>query len=281
MHKLDPEEAPSHAPLAPPCLHQWRFMPLIISAFACGDIQEMPREKTVTYTRALQCLAEWNNLPKKDQPCPLAESIAKLRREVGFYISFTNEEVFWGVDLPEEEENQPSGPTTADADTPGTTAAVETLPTWRVTPAYTGWDTILHPSQPVISAGEVPWPTRTIPFRPPPETPKASSPPRSPPLARALALVRPPTLPHGFTGVTACLRTPELVEVNQNTPVSSMAMGMVSNPGKSSISSSWVVKDYETGLVYLDTVTTSIGRMVIGSMESKEGPTIGDVTDQL
>ena len=45
MHKLDPEEAPFHAPLAPPCLHQWRFMPPIISAFACWDIWEIPREK--------------------------------------------------------------------------------------------------------------------------------------------------------------------------------------------------------------------------------------------
>ena len=205
-----------------------------------------------------------------------------------------DEEVFWGVDLPEEEENKPSAPTATAADTPGTTATVETLPTQRATPDYTGWNTILHPSQPVIAAGEVPRPTtvprakrrvlhitRTIPFSPPPKTPKASSPPRSPLPARALALVRPPTLPHGFTGVAACLRTPELVEVDQNMPVSAMAMGMVLNPSMSSISSSQVVKDDETGLVYLDTVTMSIGRMVIGSMETREGPTIEDMTDQL
>ena len=146
----------------------------------------------------------------------------------------------------------------------------------------------------MIATGEVPQPTtalrakrrvlrttRTTPFSPPPETPKASSPPRSPPPARTLALVRPPTLPHSFAGVAACLRTPELVEVDQNTPVSMMAMGMASNPGMLSISSSWVVKDDEMGLVYLDTVTTSIGRMVIGSTETREGPTIEDVTDQL
>ena len=103
----------------------------------------------------------------------------------------------------------------------------------------------------------------------------------NPALARALALVRPPTLPHGFAGMAACLRTLELVEVDQNIPVSMMAMGMVSNPGMSSISSSRVVKDDEMGLVYLDTVTMSIGRMVIGSMETRESPTIEDVTDQL
>ena len=143
----------------------------------------------------------------------MAESIAKLRREVGFYLSFTDEEVFWGVDLPEEEENKSSAPTTAAADTPGATTAVEMLPTGRVTPDYTWWNTILHPSQPVIAIGEVPQPTtapqvkrrvlqitRTIPFSPPPETPKASSPLRSLLPARALALVRPPILPHGFAG---------------------------------------------------------------------------------
>ena len=93
--------------------------------------------------------------------------------------------------------------------------------------------------------------------------------------------MRPPTPPHGFTGMAACLRAPELVEVDQNMPVSMMAVGMVSNPGMLSISSSWVVKDNEMGLVYLDTITTSIGRMVIGSTETREGPTIEEVTDQL
>ena len=72
--------------------------------------------------------------------------MAKLRREVGFYLSFTDEEVFQGVDLPEEEENKPSAHTASVADTPGATTTVETLPTQRATPAYAGWDMLLHPS---------------------------------------------------------------------------------------------------------------------------------------
>ena len=71
------------------------------------------------------------------------------------------------------------------------------------------------------------------------------------------------------------------MEVDRDMPVGAMSMGMVLNPGMLSICSSRVVKDDEMGLVYLDTVMTSIGRMVIGSMESNEGPTIEDVTDQL
>ena len=34
------------------------------------------------------------------------------------------------------------------------------------------------------------------------------------------------------------------------------------------------------GLVYLDTVMASIGRMVLGSSEPTEGPAIEDITDQ-
>ena len=83
----------------------------------------------VAYAQALQCLAEQNNLPKKDQPHLLAESMVELRREVGFYLSFMDEEVFWGVDLPKEEGSKPSIPATAAIVTPGATTAVETLPT--------------------------------------------------------------------------------------------------------------------------------------------------------
>ena len=53
--------------------------------------------------------------------------MAKLRREEGFYISFTDEEVFWGVDLPNEEGSKPSAPTTTATDAPGATATVEML----------------------------------------------------------------------------------------------------------------------------------------------------------
>ena len=38
MHELNPKEAPFHAPPAPPCLHQQKFLPPVTSAFACWDI---------------------------------------------------------------------------------------------------------------------------------------------------------------------------------------------------------------------------------------------------
>ena len=146
MYELDPRQAPFHVPPAPPCLHQQRFMPPIISTFACQDIREIPREKTKAYAQALQCLAEQNNPPKRDQPCLLAESIAELRREVGFYLSFTDKEVFWGIDLPKEEGSSPSVTTTATTDAPGATDIPGMPPMSKVAPKYTRCDTVVHPS---------------------------------------------------------------------------------------------------------------------------------------
>ena len=121
----------------------------------------------------------------------------------------------------------------------------------------------------------------TTSISPPSNPSKVPSSPKSSLPARALALVRPPTPPHGFARVAACLKTLELVEVDQEMPVGTMSIGMVLSPGLSSVSSSCVVKDDTTGLVYLDTVMTSIGWIVLGSSEPSEGPIIEDITKQL
>ena len=49
----------------------------------------------------------------------------------------------------------------------------------------------------------------------------------------------------------------------------------------SSINAGRIIQDNSTGAVYLDIIAASMGRMVIGSTESNENPTIEDVTDQL
>ena len=56
-----------------------------------------------------------------------------------------------------------------------------------------------------------------------------------------------------------------------------MSIGLVTTPGISSVSSSRMVKDDTTGLVYMDTVTTSIGRVVLGRSGPNEGPVIEDI----
>ena len=88
----------------------------------------------------------------------------ELRREIEFYLSFTDE-VFRGVDLPEKEESGPMVPTTADvtpvANIPGATDVPEAQPilkpmSEKKAPTYAGWEKVLHPSQLVLAAREIP-----------------------------------------------------------------------------------------------------------------------------
>ena len=123
-------------------------MPPVMSIYASQDVREIPREKAVAFTRALQHFAEQNNLPKRNEWCLLAESIMELRMEVKFYLSFTDEEVFRGVDLPKKEESCPMVPTTTDitttANIPGATDVPEAQPVPKAmlekkAPKYAGW----------------------------------------------------------------------------------------------------------------------------------------------
>ena len=276
-------------------------MPPAISIYASRDITEIPREKAIVYTRALQHFAKQNNLPKRNEQCLLVKSIIELRREIKFYLSFMDKEVFRGVDLPKEE-GSPMVAATINVtpvtnipgaiDVPEVQLILNPMPV-KKTPKYARWEKILHPSQLVLAAREIPEPatkpkskgrtqqlTRTIPIILPFCLLKAPSLPASPPPARALALKQPPTLPQGFTGVMACLKTPEVMEVGQEMPMGSMSIGLVSTPGISRVSSSCVVQDDTMGLVYMDTIMTSIGRVILSKSGSNKGPVIEDITDQ-
>ena len=85
--------------------------------------------------------ALWNDIihPREDQPCPLVKSVIELREEVKFYLSFTDKEVFEGVDLSEEDGDKPLASTTSATDTLGATVAESTLPTQRQLQLYAGW----------------------------------------------------------------------------------------------------------------------------------------------
>ena len=78
------------------------------------------------------------------------------------------------------------------------------------------------------------------------------------------------------------LHTPELVEVDLEVPVGIMLIELLTTLGISSMSSSHIVKDKIMGITYMDTITTSIGRVTIsgpGLEAFPTGPTIEDITD--
>ena len=75
---------------------------------------------------------------------------------------------------------------------------------------------------------------------------------------------------------------PELVEVDLKVPIGTMPIGLVVTPGISSVSSSHIVKDEITGVTYMDTVTTSIGRVALSGPDLEAfptGPMIEDITN--
>ena len=85
----------------------------------------------------------------------------------------------------------------------------------------------------------------------------------------------------GFLDVTTCLRN-QLPEEVPGAPPMPVAMGMMAVPGMVTMSTSCVVQDEATGATYLDTVTTSIGRVALSVPEggiAMPGPEIEDITD--
>ena len=239
------------------------------SIFASQDIREVPREKVVAYTRALQYWMEQNDLPTGGKPRSLAKSVLELRKEVRWYLTFNDEEVFQGVTIPEAEDEK-SSTTSSSADTPKTPPVSKPQPKER-TPKFASWYKVVHPPQPMVAARETLQPTQILrprgrchllsqmtPVRSLVHRPKAPSLPEPSPPARALMLVKPSTPPQGFVGVTVCLKLPEPVEIDQEVPGGILSIGLVTTPEISSISSSHVIRDDTTGLTYVDTVTTSI-----------------------
>ena len=56
----------------------------------------------VAYTWALQFWAEKVNPPTEGKPCLLVGSVIELQEETKCYLSFSDEDVFKGIALPEE-----------------------------------------------------------------------------------------------------------------------------------------------------------------------------------
>ena len=110
MQELGAKEATLQTPPVLPCLHRQKFMPLAQFIYACRDIREIPQEKVVVYAKALQHWVKQNSLPAGGEPHLLAKSMLELREEVKWYLSFTDEEVFWGLPSPRKKRRRVQRP---------------------------------------------------------------------------------------------------------------------------------------------------------------------------
>ena len=148
------------------CLHWKSFLPLPYSKFTCQDIRELQQEKTVVFAQALQFWVEKASLPTQGQPCLLAGSIVELREEIKCYVSFSDEDVFSGMVLPEDplvtqsKEAAPESAQPTQADSPVkeaiTKVAKESTKREKLLNQFPGWKEVIPPCRLVVAARQLP-----------------------------------------------------------------------------------------------------------------------------
>ena len=77
------------------------------------------------------------------------------------------------------------------------------------------------------------------------------------------------TLPPGFLGVMACLGRDQSPEGVCEVSPDLLTAGVMLAPGVVTMSASHIVKDEVTGVTYMDTVTTSMGRVALSGPEQE------------
>ena len=90
------------------------------------------------------------------------------------------------------------------------------------------------------------------------------------------------TLTPCFLGVTACLRRDQSPEGVHEVSLNLLEVGVMPAPGVATMSTSCIMKDKVTGIIYMDMVTTSVGRVALSGHEQEipaQGPKIEDLTD--
>ena len=271
------------APPAPLCLLRERFQPPPDTIFTCWDIREVLGEKAIGYTHALQY---WQRslICLLGQPHWLTKSVKELQEEMKCYLSFLDRDILEGVT---PMEGMPSSPFEG-AESPSM-MTVPAATSWeqpvketpqkpvkeRKCPKFPRWEKVLHPSQPVVVAGQPPHqsrsPEQTYPLVAICNQPTniVSPEPTSPLWELEVAHQWVPT--PGFLEVTACLKSQSPREAPKTPPVP-LAMGMMTAPGVTTMSASHVIRDE----------ATSVRRVTLSSPEGKipmPGSEIEDITN--
>ena len=114
---------------------------------------------------------EKSDLPTGRQPHWLAESVKELQEEMSHYLSFSDKEVFEGLTplegtsttlVEEAEPHIPMAiPTTASKEKAAKEASLKPAKERKCT-NFPGWEKVLHPSWPVVVAGQPPHPLRSL-----------------------------------------------------------------------------------------------------------------------
>ena len=219
---------------------------------------------------------EKSDLPTGGQPLQLAKSVKELWEKMSCYLSFLVKEAW------------PHSLMAIPAITSKEQAAKEAsqkLAKERKCPKFPRWEKVLHPSQPVVVAGQPPCLSRrleqTYLLMADCNQPRKIVPTETPSPLQELEVAHQWVPTPSFLEVTTYLRGQSPEEVPKAPPVP-LAVGMMTAPGVATMSSSHVVQDEATGATYLDLVATSVGRVTHSGPEGKipaPEPEIEDVTD--
>ena len=210
------------------------------------------------------------------------------------YLSFLDKEVFKGVTPPEEmsttlvkeaKHHSIMARPAATSKEKAAKKASQKPAQERKCPKFPRWEKVLHPSQPLVVAGQPPHLLRsleqTYPLMADHGLPTKIAPMKTPSPLQELEAAHPCTSTPSFLEVTRCLRDPLPKEILDTTLIP-VAVGIMTALGVVTMSASHVVLVEATGVTYLNTVTTSIGRVTLSGHEHEIpalGPKIEDVTD--
>ena len=106
--------------------------------------------------------------------------------------------------------------------------------------------------------------------------------PELPPSTKELGIIQQVVPPPGFLGVTACLWRDQLMEGVCKVPQDPLTIEVILAPAGAMMSTSHIMRDEVTGVTYMATVTTSVGRVTLSSPKQEtlaQGPMMQDVTD--
>ena len=259
------------APPAPRSLNRGAFLP---EKLEYQDVRWWPALLTIVYCWCLQHLVEKHNLPKSPDCCPIAESVRELSQAMREFVNITKGDILEDLAMEGLTGVHHLSSATIFSWVLGPPAnRVEMMPTTSETS---------QPTRMLRPRGRAHLFFWVVPVRPPVHLLKTPSPPASPP-TKALMVAQPSRLPQGCAEVVACMEMPEPAQTSQGTSMDVRSIRMVATTGISSISISRVIQDDTTGSIYMDTITTSIGRVVLSRLDpdiSSSGLTIEDVTGQ-
>ena len=99
---------------------------------------------------------------------------------------------------------------------------------------------------------------------------------------KSLKLVQEIALPPGFTRVEACLRRDPLPTATIEAHMEPMQPEILAEPTIPTMCTSCIIQDETMGVIYMDMVTTSVGRLALSSScmaACSPSPTIEDITN--